>query len=239
MLGHMVCRFLKKNKDCNIYTTSLRWPHDAFKKYIINFYNVEKGDYLINCIGAIHQKTEMFNINTDLPIWLDENIDLGLSQCKIIHPGTDCEFDNDEYGKSKRLASEYIINKGKASKVIRTSIIGPELKTKVSLLDWFLNSRNCVDGYTQTMWNGITTLQWAKICNDLILNWDSYQTLTVPYTKCISKYELLLNIKDVYNKNIIIDKNSNIKVNKCLDGNMKSPNIKEQLKEMKFFYNED
>ena len=47
------------------------------------------------------------------------------------------------------------------------------------------------------MWNGITTLEWAKICNDLILNWDLYERLIVPYSKCISKYDLLKNIKDV------------------------------------------
>jgi len=236
MLGHMVYKILKKNKNYDIYTTSLRWPNDDFKNYIINFYNLDRGDYIINCIGAIHQKTQIFNINSDLPIWLDKNVDLNLTKCRIIHPGTDCEFDNDEYGNSKRKASEYIINKGKASKIIRSSIIGPELKIHASFLDWFLNSDNSVDGYTEAMWNGITTLQWAEICNDIIINWDSYDTLIVPYTKCISKYELLLNIKDIYKKDIIVNKNSNIKVNKCLDGNLKCPSIKEQLLKMKNIY---
>ena len=31
-----------------------------------------------------------------------------------------------------------------------------------------------------------------------------YENLIVPYTECISKYELLLKIKDVYNKDLLI-----------------------------------
>ena len=92
-------------------------------------------------------------------------------------------------------------------------------------------------GATKTYWNGNTTLQWAKICYDLMINWDNNKKLTIPSTECISKYTLLEKIKDTYKKdNMLIWKNSFPKMNKCLEGNTKVPSIDKQLKELKEFY---
>ena len=55
MLGHMVHKYLS-TKDCHVITTDLRWPIKNFKNKIIDF----NGDFIINCIGAIHQKTNNF-----------------------------------------------------------------------------------------------------------------------------------------------------------------------------------
>ena len=90
----MVNNFLTIKDDCIVETTTLRWPSDDFKKFL-KFFASQKNVFIINCIGAIPQQVNYFNINTDIPIWLEKNIseDLG---CKIVHPGTDCENDNDE-----------------------------------------------------------------------------------------------------------------------------------------------
>ena len=96
MLGHMVVKYLQSN-NINICTIDDRWPN--IKKDIKNF----DGDYIVNCIGAIPQRTSDFDINWELPIWLDLN-----SPCRVIHPGTDCEMDSDDYGISKNVASNYI-----------------------------------------------------------------------------------------------------------------------------------
>jgi len=234
MLGNMVHTYLLSKNDFEIVTTNFRWPSDEFKKFVINYSQGQGGDYIINCIGAIHQRTSNFDINTDLPIWLDDNIDLERTNCKVIHPGTDCEVDDDEYGTSKRIASEYILNKGCVTKIIKTSIVGLELGTKASLLEWFLNNEdNEINGYSECYWNGNTTLQWAIICHDMMSNWNDYDILTVPATECISKYELLNIMKEVFNKEININKNSEVKVNKCLTGNIMVPSIKEQLEDLK------
>ena len=236
MLGHMVHKYLSTKEDCKLGTTDLRWPSEEFKDFIFDFWYSQKGDYIINCIGAIHQRTDNFDVNTDLPIWLDESIHGGIRNCKIIHPGTDCEIDDDEYGISKRKAAEYLLEKGQMTKIIKTSIIGHELNTKVSFLDWFLNSENEVWGYSEAYWNGNTTLQWAKICYELMNNWNDYNQLTIPATDCISKYELLNIIKDVYDKDISVNLKSDIKIRKCLETNINVPTITNQLKEMKEFY---
>jgi dTDP-4-dehydrorhamnose reductase len=224
MLGYAAHRYL----GTGVETTDLRWPNNDFKSYIKNY----DGDYIINCIGAIPQRTNKFEINYELPIWLEEN-----SNCRIIHPGTDCEMDNDEYGISKSKASRYLAFHGTNTKIIKTSIIGHEINTKASLLDWFLNSEGEVFGYTGAMWNGVTTLQWATECLEMMQNWNYYGKCNVISSECISKYELLNIIKEVYDKDIVIKQNDSVSVNKCLIGEIRKIPIKEQLIRLKEFYN--
>ena len=139
MLGHMVHKYLSTKEDCEIVTTDFRWQTKEFKDFIIDFWYGQEGNYIINCIGAINQKTNGFQINIDLPIWLDENIDYNLSGCKVIHPGTDSGVG--EYGKSKDKAGRHLAMNGYNTKQIMTSIIGHELKSADSLLDWFLHPK--------------------------------------------------------------------------------------------------
>jgi dTDP-4-dehydrorhamnose reductase len=226
MLGHMVTKYFL-DKNINITTTSHKFPTEEFFNEVKSF----NGDYIINCIGAIPQKTKTFTVNLELPVWLSQNTPI-----KVIHPGTDCEIDNDEYGISKRLASDYIISNSYNTKIIKASIIGPELGSKSSLLEWFLNSEGNVNGYTKAMWSGITTLEWAKQCFNLINNWDKYETENIIESTCLSKYDLLNLIKEIFNKNINIIPEDKISINKCLKGNIKSLDIKTQLQELKNYY---
>jgi dTDP-4-dehydrorhamnose reductase len=229
LLGNMVKLYFD---SCKIETKNLpegsRWDSYQFKDLIKN----KKFDFIINCIGAIHQKTKEFSINYELPIWLDQNC-----KSKIIHPGTDCEMDNDEYGISKKTASDFIINHSSNTKIIKTSIIGTEIDSNYSLMSWFLSNpdHSEVKGFTEQMWNGNTTLTWAKYCLDLINNWKKYGKETVLNSECVSKYEILCSINDIFERKIkIIPSNSN-PINKCLDGGIKTPHISSQLKDFKKF----
>ena len=190
-----------------------------------------KADYIINCIGSIPQRTKDFSTNTDLPIFLDQNF-----QGRIIHPGTDCEMDDDDYGTSKRKASDWIKKHGKRTKILKTSIIGPELNSSVSLLEWFLNSEGKVGGYTKAMWSGITTLEWAIQSNRLTRLWDEYKTETVLEGECLSKYDLLNMFKEVFKKDITIEPNDKVSINKCLTGDIKIRSLKGQLELLKVYY---
>ena len=86
------------------------------------------------------------------------------------------------------------------------------------------------------MWNGITTLQWAKECNIMMKEWEKYAKCTVISSECVSKYDLLNIIKRVYNKNTVINKNDSVSVNKCLRASIKVIPIEKQLIELKEFY---
>ena len=228
MLGHMVHKYLT-SKLLNVETTQHRWPSQEFKEFIKDY----DGDFIINCIGAIHQKTKNFDINWELPIFLDF-----YSKCKIIHPGTDCEIDNDNYGTSKRIARDFIVNTSKNTKSIKTSIIGPELKGNASLMEWFLsnNDESTVNGYSEYYWNGNTTLTWSEFAYDVINNWDNVKKETILTSECISKKDILDSINIVFNRKININDKDDVIFNKCLTGQIVTPHIKKQLKLLKEFY---
>lgn len=124
--------------------------------------------------------------------------------CRVLQIATDCAYSGrrghytekdehdplDVYGKTKSLGEVFSTNVHH----LRCSIIGPEPKGHISLMDWFLgqppNSR--VNGYTNHQWNGVTTLHFAKVCHGVIR-----QTIELPHIQhvipagTISKAELL------------------------------------------------
>jgi|TARA_R110002049_G_scaffold58742_1_gene159473 dTDP-4-dehydrorhamnose reductase len=226
MLGHMVHKFfLSKGIEC--ITTQCRFPSPCFKRSIKKF----DGEYIINCIGAIHQRTDKFDVNFELPKWLDKNM-----QQRIIYPGTDCDTDNDSYSISKKIASKWIRKESKNTKIIKTSIFGPELNNKYSLMEWFLSQEGEIDGYSEYYWNGNTTLTWAQYCLYLMFNWDKLPTENILEGECMSKYNLLLLLKEIYNKDIIINPIDNPTFNKCIVGTTKTLPLKEQIIALKEFY---
>lgn len=224
MLGHMVTMYMR-SKDFDVITSQKRWP--TSQSEILNF----DGDYIINCIGSIPQRTDSFNLNWQLPIWLDLH-----APCKVIHPGTDCEMDSDAYGISKNVAGNYIRSLSKQTKSIKTSIIGPELNTQASLMEWFLSQENEITGWSEHFWNGNTTLEWSKHCYDMMLNWDKYNSQTIIGSKCISKFDLLHKIKKAFDKDISIKEDGTYKAHKCLTIDIETPTADIQLQELKDFY---
>jgi len=229
MLGHMVKAYLGQNHV--IETTGDRWPTQEFKDAV----SKSDADYLINCIGAIPQRTKEFDVNFELPVWLDSNF-----QGRVIHPGTDCEMDVDDYGISKARAADWIKKSGQRTKIIKTSIIGPELKGSSSLLCWFLSNEDgsTVRGYTNHLWNGNTTYYWAKISEDLINDWDNFSTETVVSSSVsVSKYTMLNIFNDVYDRGIfVVPFSAPTPADKRLTGHVELPDIKTQLEHMVEFY---
>lgn len=228
LLGNCVASFLQKYYNVITLDTSIRFPSTEFRKAIAD----TNTDYIVNCIGSIHQRSNLFNINFELPMWLDS---LGI---KIIHPGTDCEIDTDLYGISKKIARDYIVNFGKNTKIIKTSVIGMELNSSYSLLNWLLSQSNgtTINGFINQYWNGNTTLTWAETCLDLILDWNVSETETILCSDCISKYELLTIMAKVFEKDVKIVPTKSVAKDKCLVGTYMGC-IENQLYHLKSFYN--
>ena len=124
----------------------------------------------------------------------------------------------------------------KNTKIIKTSIFGPELKTKASLMEWFLSQEGEINGYSEYYWNGNTTLTWAQYCLYLMFNWDELPIENILEGECVSKYNLLLLLKEVYNKDITINPIDSPLFNKCLKGTIKTLPLKEQIIALKEFY---
>ena len=148
--------------DYDIETIESRWPSEDFISSIAN----SNSDYLINCIGSIPQRNpENYEANFKLPSDLCEHY-----KGVIIHPSSDCEKEcfTDDYGTSKRNGSNLISNHDK-SFVIKSSIIGPEKIHSYGLWAWLENvESDTVNGFTNHLWNGITSLEWANICIEKI-----------------------------------------------------------------------
>ena len=226
MLGHMVAKFFA-DKGFEICIAKKKFPTKEFKDSVCHF----DGEFIINCIGAISQRTDKFEINWKLPQFLDEQ-----TNCKIIYPGTDCDDDNDAYGLSKKQASDWIKNKGKRTKIIKTNIFGPELDSSASLMSWFLSQKGEINGYSNYLFNGNTTLTWAQYCLYLMFNWDDHNTETILHSECISKYDLLLLLKEIYKKKIKITPSVEPKKDKCLANGVQTLPLKTQILELKEFY---
>lgn len=123
---------------------------------------------------------------------------------RVLQIATDCVFSGregrylessshdplDVYGKTKSLGEVRATNVHH----LRTSIIGPEPKTRAFLLEWLRNQpRDAkVPGYTDHQWNGITTLHFARLCHAIIREEPVLPTLLhVMPANAVSKSELL------------------------------------------------
>ena len=181
----------------------------------------ERFDLVVNAVGLIKQLINEGNqedvkiaylINSDLPREL--NAYAKDSSTPIIQIGTDCvysglegnysensEFDcNDLYGLSK-VSGEH---ESKSMMTIRCSIIGHEVKSSVSLMDWFLSqpASTSVNGYTNHIWNGVTTLTFARVIQGIISkNTYSPGTIHLVPKDQISKFELLKILAEVFRRN--------------------------------------
>lgn len=250
MLGRAVARYFSNNPKYEVLTTRVRFGDPALEETIQTL----SPDAIINCIGKIPQKhpveNEYDNINIELPRFLES---LGI---RVIHPSTDCEFKGDLlagqaypkytlrdaediYGRSKAVISEEIETSFTNTKIIRTSIIGHEESTSLSLLDWFLAQSGSVNGYTNHFWNGVTTLEWSKQCEKILNDWEQFPTLNqIGTTTHYSKLEVISLAKKVYEKEIeIIPFEHPESINRCLQSDVSLPELEEQLSELKIFFN--
>ena len=188
-------------------------------------------DLVINCIGIIKQLKESHNallsieINSLFPHKLADHIKG--SKIRLIHISTDCVFSGDKgnyietdysdakdlYGKTKFLGE--LINYNNCI-TIRTSIIGPELQTKVSLLEWFLSQKGTVNGYVNAIYSGLTTIELIKIIVDHIIpNLNKHGLYNVS-SEPISKHDLLVKIAIQFKLNVKVNRFEEFFNNKSL-----------------------
>ncbi len=205
-------------------------------KRLINI--IKKKEIIINCAGIIKPYIDEKDIksidnailvNSRFPHYL--NFLAKTTNAKIFQIATDCvysgkkgnysENDNhdatDVYGKTKSLgevSSPNFYN-------LRCSIIGNEIKNNKSLVEWFKNSKkgSTLNGFSDHLWNGITTNAFAKITRSIIENNIQIPNFIhiVPKNK-LTKYTLLKLFRKKFRRNdLTINKiKSHQKVNRTL-----------------------
>ena len=169
----------------------------------------------------------------------------------MIHPTTDCVFTgekgsyietdkhdiSDVYGRTKSLGEPNNCT------VVRTSIIGEEVGQGRSLVEWVKsNKNNNVFGFTNHYWNGVTCLEFAKICQKIIITNDYWLGVKHIHSNTLNKKELVELISNVYNLNIsVTPKETPIMCDRSINSihstvkKMLIPTLEEQIKEMKEF----
>lgn len=183
MAGHMISLYLKeqghyvfgfdRRKSFLIDSVAGDACNKEFVKDLVLSGNY---DTVINCIGILNQAAEdnkalATYLNAYFPHFLaditkDTNI-------QVIHMSTDCVFSGKKgqyteydfqdgetfYDRSKALGE---LNDHK-NITLRGSIVGPDINPNgIGLMNWFMQQKGEINGYTKAMWTGQTTLQLAK-----------------------------------------------------------------------------
>lgn len=253
MLGSMLLFYFKSyHKDIDILGLT-KSEFNVLSDNISKLDNyIKPRTIVINCIGAIPQKKynneEYITLNTEFPKLLSTYCKI--NNIKLIHISTNCVFSGknknyvetdipdaqDDYGCSKYLGEPSY------GLTIRCSIIGPEKHTFCGLMEWFLHTQeNEVNGFTDSFWNGLTTLELTKIIIDII-NRNVFDNKVLHYysENTASKYELLEHINKLFCMNKIINKKVNGLKYYTLSSIYTNPrkNIYEQLNELKQIYSD-
>ncbi|MFX0074885.1 MAG: dTDP-4-dehydrorhamnose reductase family protein [Candidatus Hermodarchaeota archaeon] len=242
MLGSMVFDYLAKNTDLSVYGTVRNPEFLTSNVFLFDAYDITQlenkefvdlnPDYIVNCIGITKPFSRdddpegvkrAITINSEFPWKLSDYTKK--YNIKVIQIGTDCVYSGkkglyseldqhdplDVYGKSKSLGEVF----DGSSLIIRCSIIGPEFKKQHSfLLEWFLNQPQggTIGGYEHHLWNGITTLQFAQLCEKIITS-NLYDKLIEKSTvhhytpnNIVNKYELMNIFNDVFKKELKVNR---------------------------------
>lgn len=201
------------------------------RKELISTLNRVKPKYVINCIAvtlrrnALNWYSETIYLNSMLPHllneWAQEN------NSKVIHFSTDCVFSGREgsyteesptdaqdlYGQSKALGEL----KSPNALTLRCSFIGREIEHKTELLEWFLSQEGkSIQGYDRVIFSGVTTIQMGKYVYRLIREDVPISGIYQIASPQISKYELLCRIKEQFNCDIGIERDTTHISNKSL-----------------------
>lgn len=230
MAGSMICKYLKDRH--NIIEIN-RSKFDVLKDKVPEI----SCDYAINCIGITKQKNQqnIFDINVNFVTELS-------TKYNLIHLSSDCVFSGwkrtpyfkndkkdctDNYGLSKSFSELSNIMS------IRTSIIGPS-KDNYGLFEWFKSINECY-GYTNHIWSGITTLELAKIIDNIVSNNLYKHSILQIGSTIITKYNLLNLINIIFDMKKIVIPKEQTRINRALVSDIKVKSILDQLLELKEF----
>lgn len=247
MLGHTLFRSLSMNKDNTVYGTARNTkgmegflsPRIISDLDITNLSAIDivfkklKPEIVINCVGIIKQLPTSEAPLSAIPInalFPHQLAALSVQyDAKLIHFSTDCVFSgaignyseldkpdpNDLYSLTKLLGE---VDDGRALN-LRTSIIGHELNHSTnSLLEWFLSQSGEVKGFRKAIFSGFPTTQIAKVLQNYIF--PSLDQLNGTYhlsADPINKFELLNLINAAYQKDIVIEPDDTLSIDRSLN----------------------
>ena len=187
----------------------------------------------INCIGVVKQSAvaadavSLIMANSLFPHQV-------AAACRargvrLIHVSTDCVFSgrrggyteedlpdpSDLYGRSK-LAGEVL---GPGVVTMRASMIGRELRTRNGLLEWVLAqpAEGSVRGYMNAVFSGPTAPELARAIVRVAAERPELEGTFHVAAEPISKYDLLLKLRDAFGLGLSIERSSEPVIDRSLD----------------------
>lgn len=203
---------------------------------LYSVFNTINPSIIINCTGITPRRQEAKSvlssvyINGVLPSiitnWCSKN------NSHLIHFSTNCVFDGvvgnyvesdvpniydttDIYGFTKSIGEV----KSDCALVIRSSFIGREIFGGTELLEWFLSQEGKkVNGFCNALFTGLTTNQFSILIGDIIEKFKYLNGIYHVSSETISKYELLLLMKEAYKIDIDIEPDYTFTCKRNLNG---------------------
>lgn len=190
-----------------------------------------KPDFILNCIGVTKRRKEAemaihaIALNALLPHKL---LEWGQNNyAKVVNFSTDCVFDGEQgnyteesptnatdlYGKTKALGEI----RGAYALTLRSSFIGTELHDGTELLEWFMSQTGRVKGFKNAIYSGLTTIELSRVLETIMMHHPNATGVYNVSSDTISKFDLLLLIKEKMNLGVEIVPDETVKCNRSLD----------------------
>jgi dTDP-4-dehydrorhamnose reductase len=234
MLGHALFDVFNKTENLEVFGASRSFtarPYASADQLIsgvnvldtndlLRVMNRVKPDVVINAVGLIKQigaakdPLQAIPINALLPHTLSNLC--ALTGARLVQISTDCVFAGDRggyvesdrpdatdlYGMSKFLGE---VHDTPHAITLRTSIIGRELGSSNSLIDWFLSAGPRVSGYRHAIFSGLPTVVLADVIAQYVLPRPDLSGLYHVSAAPIDKYSLLKLVAETYGRDVEFD----------------------------------
>jgi dTDP-4-dehydrorhamnose reductase len=202
---------------------------------LLNIFAITRPNVVINCVGMIKQLRDandplhVLPLNALFPHHLAKLC--MVAGARLIHISTDCVFsgkkgsyiESDEsdardlYGKSKYIGE---LHDYPHAITLRTSIIGHELNSNHALIDWFLAQHDQVKGYKKAIFSGLPTVELAEVIHNRILPKPALHGLYHVSANPVAKFDLLNMVAKAYEKEIVIQPDDEIVIDRSLDSSL-------------------
>jgi dTDP-4-dehydrorhamnose reductase len=247
MLGHQLLRLLRERHEVKVTLrqdlpayagVNLFTPDNAYagvdlrmSERLLAVLADFHAEAIINAAGIIKQRADGLDVipNLEINALLPHRLSLlcEATGARLIHISTDCVFSGtrgqyreddtpdpvDIYGHSKLLGEVTL----SGVITLRTSIIGRSLYHNASLIDWFLGQSGRIKGYRNAIFSGFTTQELARVIAMLLDRHPGASGLYHLSSSAISKYELLVRLRDKLGLPVEIAPDDTVRIDRSLD----------------------
>jgi dTDP-4-dehydrorhamnose reductase len=249
MLGHRLFEHLRENHEVRVTLRRelVAYEHYGLFGPKYTYAGVEAGDVnrllevvadfrpgaVVNAIGIVKQCPAAEEVIPSLEInaLLPHRLALlcRAAGTRLVHMSTDCVFSGrrgnytekdpsdaeDLYGRTKFLGE--VQDPGCVT--LRTSIIGLELSRKSGLIEWFLEQRGEIRGFTRAIYTGLTTAEMSRVIERVLVEYPNLSGVWQVASEPISKHDLLVKFSEVLGRqDVRVKPDDSVRVDRSLSG---------------------